>query len=108
MEVDHDIFHFGIIDGALRLPTPGFLGRRVAVVDTDEINRVKVEVETSRVPDSPAKDEMKFAHKRPLAQSPALVSPGCARPRARHSPKRGQRHPKCRARFGSPLRLSHD
>ena len=43
VEVDDHIFHLGIVDGALGLAAPGVLGRGIAVVDADEVDRVEID-----------------------------------------------------------------
>ena len=64
MQVNDDIFHLGIVDGALGLAAPGVLGRRVAVVDANQIDAVEVEIEAARVLHAPAEYEVKLAHGR--------------------------------------------
>ena len=41
VEVDDDIFHLGIVDRALGLAAPGVLGRGIAVVEADQVDRVR-------------------------------------------------------------------
>ena len=42
VEVDHDIFHLGIVDGALGGAAPGFLGLGIAVEQADEVDLFEV------------------------------------------------------------------
>ena len=68
MEVDHDIFHFSVVDGALRGAAPGFLGGGIAVEQADEVDGVEVdEVEAARILDAASKDEVKLAQGRPAS-----------------------------------------
>ena len=63
MQVDHDIFHLGIIDGALGGGAPGFLRCREAVEQTDEVDLVEVdEFQALRILDPPAEYQVKLAH----------------------------------------------
>ena len=61
MQVNHDIFHLGIVDRALSLAAPGVLSRGEAVVDADQIDRIEIEVEALRVRVPPAEDVVKLA-----------------------------------------------
>ena len=40
--MDDDIFHLGIVDGALGGAAPGFVGGRIIVVDADEVDRIEI------------------------------------------------------------------
>ena len=69
VEVDDDIFHFGIVDRRLRLAAPRFLGGGIAVVDADQVDAGEVgELEALRVLDPPAEDQVELAHLGPLAR----------------------------------------
>ena len=41
--MDDHIFHFGIVDGALRPSAPGLLGLGIAVEKTDEVDPVQID-----------------------------------------------------------------
>ena len=41
VQVDDDIFHLGIVDGALGLAAPRLFGLGIAVVEADEVDRVR-------------------------------------------------------------------
>ena len=78
MQVDDDIFHFGIVDGALGRAAPGVLGLRIAVEQPDEVDAVQIdEVEALRVLDPAAEYQVKLAHGR-------LASSKCPRLRTGH------------------------
>ena len=81
MQVNDDVFYLGIVDGALRLAAPGVLGRRITVVDADDVDRVEVEFEPARVLDPPAEDQVKLAHALSLTGFGAVANrlkPCCA------------------------------
>src|SRR5207342_2922206 len=44
VKVNHDVAHFGIVHRGLRLSAPGFFGSRKAVIDSDQVDRIEVEV----------------------------------------------------------------
>lgn len=59
MKVDDDIFHFGIVDGALGACTPRILCRSIVGEYADEIQRIEIaEFKGSRVFYPPAHDKM--------------------------------------------------
>ena len=41
VQMDDDIFHLGIVDGALGGAAPGIFGRGVAVVNADQVDRAR-------------------------------------------------------------------
>src|SRR6185503_8804311 len=68
MQVDHDIAHLGIVDGALGLAPPRLLGGGVAVVDPNQVDLVEIdEVEATRILDPSAEHQVKLAHALPLS-----------------------------------------
>src|SRR6476619_1801545 len=68
VEVDDDIFHLGVVDGALGRDAPGLFGLGIAVEQADEIDRVQIgEVKAARILDAAAEDEVKLAHGRPAS-----------------------------------------
>ena len=77
--MDHDIFHLGIVDGALRCAAPCVLRGRIAVVDTDNVDGVHVELEAARIFDPAAEHEVKLAHTGSLAELRAASAFGIAR-----------------------------
>jgi len=65
MQMDDDIFHLGIIDGALGRASPSLLGIGIIVEKPDQIHLVEIdEVEALRVRDAAAEHEVKLAHGR--------------------------------------------
>jgi hypothetical protein len=60
--MDHNVFHLGIVDGALGIRTPrvecaGIIGKH-----PDNVDRVEIEIETLWVLDPSAEDEVEAAH----------------------------------------------
>ena len=77
MEVDHDIFHFGVVDGALGLAAPRILGVGVIIEQADQVDRTLIdEVETLRILDATAEHEVKLAHARPASSKSGACEPG--------------------------------
>jgi hypothetical protein len=64
MEVDDDIFHLGVVDGALGSAAPGVEGAGIIGEEADEIDRGEVEIEPARILDPAAEDEVELAHER--------------------------------------------
>jgi hypothetical protein len=63
VQVDHDIFHFRVVDRALGLAAPGVFGSRVAVVNADEVDAVEIdEVEAASRIRAASEHEVKLAH----------------------------------------------
>ena len=63
MEVHDDIFHLGIVDGALRGGAPRLFGRGVIGKDTDHVELGRVDkVERLRILHASAENEMQLAH----------------------------------------------
>ena len=62
--MDYDIFHFGVVDGALRTSAPGILGSRVIVVDADQVDGAEVEIEAARILHAAPEYKVKLAHER--------------------------------------------
>ena len=63
MEVDHHIFHFRIVDGALGIGTPGLLGVGEIVEQADDIDRRQIgKFQALRITDPATENEMKSAH----------------------------------------------
>ena len=64
VEMDHHIFHFGIIDGALRSPAPGFFSRGHIGINADHVDIVEVgKFKALRIFDAATENKMQFAHK---------------------------------------------
>ncbi len=77
VEVDDDIFHLGVVDGALGGAAPGFLGFGIAVEQADEVDGIEIgEVEAAGIADAAAEDEMKLAHARPASTKIRRCEPG--------------------------------
>jgi hypothetical protein len=71
VQVDDHIFHLGIVDRALGIGAPGFLGVGIIVEQADDIDVREIdEVEALRVLDAAAEHEVKLAH--------AVLSAACA------------------------------
>ncbi len=65
VEVDDDIFHFCIVDGALGGGAPGFFGAFVIGEDADDVDRFQiVEIQRHRIGDATPEHEVEFAHMR--------------------------------------------
>src|SRR5215212_1478173 len=65
MEMDHHIFHLGVVDRALGGAAPRVLGRRIAVVQADQVDMVEIdEFQAGGILDPAAEDEVKLAHGR--------------------------------------------
>ena len=63
MQVNNDIFHLGIVDGALRAAAPGFFGFGVIIEEADEVDRVQIdEIEAAWVFDAAPEYQVKLAH----------------------------------------------
>ena len=62
VEVDDDIFHLGVVDGALGVAAPGVERAGIIGKEADEVDRGEVEVEALRILDPAAEDEMELAH----------------------------------------------
>ena len=70
VEVDDNIFHFGIVVAALRRAAPGVFRGGIAVVDADQIDMIEVgELQAARILDAAAEDEVKLAHGRAASMS---------------------------------------
>jgi hypothetical protein len=66
MEMDDDIFHLGIIHGALSGAPPRVLGFLVSIVEANHVDLGQIfEIEPLRIPDSSAEYQMHFAHVNP-------------------------------------------
>ena len=58
VQVDDDIFHLGIVDGALGLAAPRVLGLGIAFVEADQVDLVEIdEFEAARVLDPAAEHQ---------------------------------------------------
>jgi hypothetical protein len=63
VEVDHHIFHLGVVHGALRGAAPRIFRALVVREHADEVDRVEIgEVEAARVGDAAAENEVKLTH----------------------------------------------
>src|SRR6185437_7961149 len=83
MEMDDDIFHLRVIDSALRRRAPRILGGRIAVVDSDDLDSIHVEVQALRVLDPSAENQVKLAHPCPryriaMTSQPCLLTASTA------------------------------
>jgi len=75
MQMDDDIFHRRIVDGALGIGTPGGLGGGIIGEDADHVELVGFdEIKGLRIADAAAEDEMKLAHGRRFSRM-ALRTP---------------------------------
>ena len=63
VQVDDDIFHFGVVDGALRGAAPCLFGLFIVRIEADNVAVGEVdEVEALRIADASTEHEMQFAH----------------------------------------------
>ncbi len=63
--MDDDVFHLGVIDGALRRASPCFLGVGIIAEQSDQIHLVEIdEIKTLRIRDPAPEHEVKLAHGR--------------------------------------------
>ena len=63
MQVDDDIAHFGVVDGALCRTSPSLFSLGIIVEHADEINCLEVdEVEGLRIVDPSAEHKVELAH----------------------------------------------
>jgi len=68
--VNHDIFHFRIVDAALRRAAPRVLRGGIIVVDSDQVDMVEVgELQAARILDAATEDEKKLAPGRAASMS---------------------------------------
>src|SRR4051812_15641193 len=78
VEVDDDIFHLGIVDGALGGGAPGVERGGIVRIDADDVDRREVEIEAARILDPAAEDEVQLAHGAPLDGGGAEGKPSAA------------------------------
>src|SRR4051794_4729415 len=77
MEVNDDIFHLGIVYGALRAAAPRFFGLRVIIEEADEIDRVQIdEIEAARVFDPASEYQVQLAHGGPASRILGVMRTG--------------------------------
>ena len=103
VEVDDDIFHLGVVDGALGAAAPGVERAGIIGIEADQVDRVEVEVEAARILDPAAEHQMELAHRAAsvLAAADRLHRPlrrpsgrlGCESPRPAPCRRRGRAGP---------------